>query len=54
MYWDIKGVNILVDNKGCIKFVDFGVFKKVVEFVIIFEVKFMKGMFYWMVFEVIW
>lgn len=29
MYRDIKGVNILVDNKGGIKILDFGISKKV-------------------------
>jgi serine/threonine protein kinase len=33
MHRDIKGANILVDNKGCIRLADFGASKKVVELV---------------------
>ncbi|KHG29358.1 Mitogen-activated protein kinase kinase kinase 3 [Gossypium arboreum] len=33
---DIKGANILVDNKGCIKLADFGASKKVVELELIY------------------
>ncbi|KAF3782156.1 Mitogen-activated protein kinase kinase kinase [Nymphaea thermarum] len=33
---DIKGANILVDNKGCIKLADFGASKQVVELVLLY------------------
>ncbi|XVF63187.1 hypothetical protein PTKIN_Ptkin09bG0067900 [Pterospermum kingtungense] len=50
---DIKGANILVDNKGCIKLADFGASKKVVELATINGAKSMKGTAYWMAPEVI-
>lgn len=50
---DIKGANILVDNKGCIKVADFGASKKVVELVTVSGAKSMKGTPYWMAPEVI-
>ena len=53
MYQDIKGVDILVDNKGCIKLADFDASKKVVELATFLEEKSMKGTSYWMAFEVI-
>ncbi|GFZ08831.1 NPK1-related protein kinase 2 [Actinidia rufa] len=53
MHRDIKGANILVDNKGCIKLADFGASKKVVELVTITGAKSMKGTPYWMAPEVI-
>ncbi|XP_024359189.2 mitogen-activated protein kinase kinase kinase NPK1 [Physcomitrium patens] len=53
MHQDIKGGNILVDNKGCIKLADFGASKKVVELATISEAKSMKGTPYWMAPEVI-
>ncbi|BBN16920.1 mitogen-activated protein kinase kinase kinase ANP1 [Marchantia polymorpha subsp. ruderalis] len=53
LHRDIKGANILVDNKGCIKLADFGASKKVVELATISEAKSMKGTPYWMAPEVI-
>ncbi|GLT81449.1 hypothetical protein SLA2020_528340 [Shorea laevis] len=53
MHRDIKGANILVDNKGCIKLADFGASKKVVELATITGTKPMKGTPYWMAPEVI-
>ncbi|QCE08369.1 mitogen-activated protein kinase kinase kinase [Vigna unguiculata] len=50
---DIKGANILVDNKGCIKLADFGASKKVVELATINGAKSMKGTPHWMSPEVI-
>ncbi|KAL3582418.1 hypothetical protein D5086_016750 [Populus alba] len=50
MHRDIKGANILVDNKGCIKLADFGASKKVAT---INGAKSMKGTPYWMAPEVI-
>ncbi|KAL6013590.1 Mitogen-activated protein kinase kinase kinase npk1 [Asimina triloba] len=50
---DIKGANILVDNKGCIKVADFGASKKVVELATVSGAKSMKGTPYWMAPEVI-
>ncbi|KAF3793761.1 Mitogen-activated protein kinase kinase kinase 2 [Nymphaea thermarum] len=50
---DIKGANILVDNKGCIKLADFGASKQVVELATISGAKSMKGTPYWMAPEVI-
>ncbi|KAE8685580.1 Mitogen-activated protein kinase kinase kinase NPK1 [Hibiscus syriacus] len=50
---DIKGANILVDNKGCIKLADFGASKKVVELATLNGAKSMKGTPYWMAPEVI-
>ncbi|XVE66044.1 hypothetical protein DITRI_Ditri08aG0049800 [Diplodiscus trichospermus] len=50
---DIKGANILVDNKGCIKLADFGASKKVVELATVNGAKSMKGTPYWMAPEVI-
>ncbi len=49
----IKGANILVDDKGCIKLADFGASKKVVKLATISEAKSMKGTPYWMAPEVI-
>ncbi|KAF5740065.1 mitogen-activated protein kinase kinase kinase ANP1 [Tripterygium wilfordii] len=53
MHRDIKGANILVDNKGCIKLADFGASKQVVELATITGAKSMKGTVYWMAPEVI-
>ncbi|GFZ02955.1 NPK1-related protein kinase 2 [Actinidia rufa] len=53
MHRDIKGANILVDNKGCIKLADFGASKQVVELATISGTKSMKGTPYWMAPEVI-
>ncbi|XP_007034672.2 PREDICTED: mitogen-activated protein kinase kinase kinase NPK1 [Theobroma cacao] len=50
---DIKGANILVDNKGCIKLADFGASKKVVELATINGAKSMKGTVHWMAPEVV-
>uniref|UniRef100_A0ACD6AC01 Uncharacterized protein n=2 Tax=Avena sativa TaxID=4498 RepID=A0ACD6AC01_AVESA len=48
---DIKGANILVDNKGCIKLADFGASKQVEKLAT--AAKTMKGTPYWMAPEVI-
>ncbi|XP_047315818.1 mitogen-activated protein kinase kinase kinase NPK1-like [Impatiens glandulifera] len=53
MHRDIKGANILVDNKGRIKLADFGASKQVVELATISGAKSMKGTPYWMAPEVI-
>ncbi|GMH08410.1 hypothetical protein Nepgr_010250 [Nepenthes gracilis] len=53
MHRDIKGANILVDNKGCIKLADFGASKQVVELATMTGAKSMKGTPYWMAPEVI-
>ncbi|KAI3986042.1 hypothetical protein MKX01_039124 [Papaver californicum] len=53
MHRDIKGANILVDNKGCIKLADFGASKQVVELATMSGTKSMKGTPYWMAPEVI-
>ncbi|KAI7754259.1 hypothetical protein M8C21_033536 [Ambrosia artemisiifolia] len=53
MHRDIKGANILVDNKGQIKLADFGASKKVVELATMTGAKSMKGTPYWMAPEVI-
>lgn len=53
MHRDIKGANILVDNKGCIKLADFGASKKVVELATVTGAKSMKGTPYWMAPEVV-
>ncbi|CAI9102230.1 OLC1v1000469C1 [Oldenlandia corymbosa var. corymbosa] len=53
MHRDIKGANILVDNKGCIKLADFGASKQVVELANASGAKSMKGTPYWMAPEVI-
>ncbi|KAF9618859.1 hypothetical protein IFM89_002727 [Coptis chinensis] len=53
MHRDIKGANILVDNRGIIKLADFGASKKVVELATITGAKSMKGTPYWMAPEVI-
>ncbi|KAI3740136.1 hypothetical protein L2E82_30557 [Cichorium intybus] len=53
MHRDIKGANILVDNKGCIKLADFGASKQVVELANRSCAKSMKGTPYWMAPEVI-
>nr|XP_023905736.1 LOW QUALITY PROTEIN: mitogen-activated protein kinase kinase kinase ANP1-like [Quercus suber] len=53
MHRDIKGANILVDNKGCIKLADFGASKQVVELATVSGAKSMKGTPYWMAPEVI-
>ncbi|XP_042502761.1 mitogen-activated protein kinase kinase kinase NPK1-like [Macadamia integrifolia] len=50
---DIKGANILVDNKGCIKLSDFGASKKVVELATASGTELIKGTPYWMAPEVI-
>ncbi|KAJ6928808.1 mitogen-activated protein kinase kinase kinase 2-like [Populus alba x Populus x berolinensis] len=52
MHRDIKGANILVDNKGCIKLADFGASKQVVELATVSGAKSMKGTPYWMAPEV--
>lgn len=53
MHRDIKGANILVDNKACIKLADFGASKKVEALATITGAKSMKGTPYWMAPEVI-
>ncbi|XP_071716409.1 mitogen-activated protein kinase kinase kinase NPK1 [Rutidosis leptorrhynchoides] len=53
MHRDIKGANILVDNKGQIRLADFGASKKVVELATMTGAKSMKGTPYWMAPEVI-
>ncbi|XP_073046277.1 LOW QUALITY PROTEIN: mitogen-activated protein kinase kinase kinase NPK1-like [Primulina eburnea] len=53
MHRDIKGANILVDNKGCIKLADFGASKKVEALATLTGFKSMKGTPYWMAPEVI-
>ncbi|KAL1548587.1 Mitogen-activated protein kinase kinase kinase npk1 [Salvia divinorum] len=53
MHRDIKGANILVDNKGCIKLADFGASKKVEALATMTNAKSMKGTPYWMAPEVI-
>ncbi|KAL2506776.1 Mitogen-activated protein kinase kinase kinase 3 [Abeliophyllum distichum] len=53
MHRDIKGANILVDNKGCIKLADFGASKKVEALATVTGAKSMKGTPYWMAPEVI-
>ncbi|KAL8490760.1 hypothetical protein ACS0TY_022668 [Phlomoides rotata] len=53
MHRDIKGANILVDNKACIKLADFGASKKVEALVTVTGAKSMKGTPYWMAPEVI-
>ncbi|CAL5377617.1 unnamed protein product [Camellia sinensis] len=53
MHRDIKGANILVDNKGCIKLADSGASKKVVELATMTGAKSIKGTPYWMAPEVI-
>ncbi|XP_020672824.2 mitogen-activated protein kinase kinase kinase NPK1-like isoform X2 [Dendrobium catenatum] len=50
---DIKGANILVDNKGCIKLADFGASKQVAKLATMTAAKSMKGTPYWMAPEVI-
>ncbi|XP_062199973.1 mitogen-activated protein kinase kinase kinase NPK1-like isoform X2 [Phragmites australis] len=50
---DIKGANILVDNKGCIKLADFGASKQVAKLATVTAAKTMKGTPYWMAPEVI-
>ncbi|KAL6565561.1 Mitogen-activated protein kinase kinase kinase npk1 [Orobanche hederae] len=52
MHRDIKGANILVDNKGCIKLSDFGAPRKL-KHCTITGAKSMKGTPYWMAPEVI-
>ncbi|CAA6661472.1 unnamed protein product [Spirodela intermedia] len=47
------GANILVDNKGCIKLVDFGASKQVAKLATLNAAKSMKGTPYWMAPEVI-
>ncbi|XP_056695963.1 mitogen-activated protein kinase kinase kinase NPK1 isoform X2 [Spinacia oleracea] len=53
MHRDIKGANILVDNKIGIKLADFGASKKVVELATMTGAKSMKGTPHWMAPEVI-
>eukprot|EP00850_Spirogloea_muscicola_P007432 SM000037S13567 [mRNA] locus=s37:673594:679218:- [translate_table: standard] len=54
MHRDIKGANILVDNRGCIKLADFGASKKLADLATMSEgFKSMKGTPYWMAPEVI-
>ncbi|KAJ3679199.1 hypothetical protein LUZ60_017210 [Juncus effusus] len=50
---DIKGANILVDNKGCIKLADFGASKQVAQLATMAAAKSFKGTAYWMAPEVI-
>ncbi|KAG0058096.1 ATP binding [Linnemannia elongata] len=54
---DIKGANILVDNKGCIKISDFGISKKVEEHLKSIQVKSsrpsLQGSTFWMAPEVV-
>ncbi|KAL0393145.1 UNVERIFIED_CONTAM: Mitogen-activated protein kinase kinase kinase NPK1 [Sesamum radiatum] len=53
MHRDIKGANILVDNKACIKLADFGASKKVEALATVTGAKSMEGTPYWMAPEVI-
>ncbi|GER32332.1 mitogen-activated protein kinase kinase kinase [Striga asiatica] len=53
MHRDIKGANILVDNKACIKLADFGASKRVEALITVTGAKSMKGTPYWMAPEVI-
>ncbi|KAK6122661.1 hypothetical protein DH2020_043601 [Rehmannia glutinosa] len=53
MHRDIKGANILVDNKACIKLADFGASKKVEALATVTGAKSIKGTPYWMAPEVI-
>ncbi|KAL5538346.1 hypothetical protein UlMin_045716 [Ulmus minor] len=53
MHRDIKGANILVDAKGCIKLADFGASKQVVELATMTGAKSTRGTPYWMAPEVI-
>ncbi|GJP80246.1 hypothetical protein CLOP_g10478, partial [Closterium sp. NIES-67] len=53
MHRDIKGANILVDNKGCIKLADFGASRKLADLATMSGYKSMKGTPYWMAPEVI-
>ncbi|KAJ3679198.1 hypothetical protein LUZ60_017209 [Juncus effusus] len=50
---DIKGANILVDTKGCIKLADFGASKQVAQLATMAGAKSFKGTAYWMAPEVI-
>lgn len=54
MYCDVKVGNILVDFDGFIKFGDFGVFVLLYDINFEFKFKEIVGIFYWMVFEVIY
>ncbi|CAI5477445.1 unnamed protein product [Closterium sp. Yama58-4] len=53
MHRDIKGANILVDNRGCIKLADFGASRKLADLATMSGHKSMKGTPYWMAPEVI-
>lgn len=52
MHQDIKGANILIDNKGCIKLADIGSSKQVEKLATMTTAK-SKGTPYWMAPEVI-
>lgn len=50
---DIKGANVLVDNKGCIRITDFGISKKIEAELLTTKRESLKGSVYWMAPEVV-